>query len=190
MEAKFGGQAYHHHHHPHPHLYGPMVSDLRTVGKKSSFEWDLNDWRWDADLLTATPADSGPRQYVDLSNSSSSYSDEFERGEPPRDLEKRRRGAVVEEEDEGECLRLGGQAFPIGRGEVKSGKKSKVAVVVAGPSSNASSSRAVCQVEDCRADLSNAKDYHRRHKVCGVHSKASKALVGNIMQRFCQQCSR
>jgi hypothetical protein len=45
-------------------------------------------------------------------------------------------------------------------------------------------------VEDCRADLSNAKDYHRRHKVCNAHSKASKALVGNVMQRFCQQCSR
>ncbi|TQD93951.1 hypothetical protein C1H46_020455 [Malus baccata] len=39
-------------------------------------------------------------------------------------------------------------------------------------------------------DLSNAKDYHRRHKVCDVHSKATKALVGNVMQRFCQQCSR
>ncbi|KAM1014318.1 hypothetical protein ACFX13_044998 [Malus domestica] len=39
-------------------------------------------------------------------------------------------------------------------------------------------------------DLSNAKDYHRRHKVCDVHSKATKALVGNVMQLFCQQCSR
>ena len=187
MEATFGGKAH------HPHLYGTMVPDLRAVGKKSSLEWDLNDWRWDADLLTATPlnplpADCGSRRFVDLSNSSSSFSDDPERGGLPRDLEKRRRGAVVEEEDDdGECLRLGGQAYPIANGEVKSGKKSRVAVVVAGPSS---SSRAVCQVEDCRADLSSAKDYHRRHKVCEVHSKASKALVGNIMQRFCQQCSR
>lgn len=189
MEAKFGGQAYHHHH----HLYGPVVSDLRTVGEKSTLGWDLNDWRWDGDLLTATPVDCGARRFVDLSNSSSSNSEEFERGGLPRDLEKRRRGAVVEEEeeeDEGECLRLGGQAFQISGREVKCGKKSKVAVVVSGPSSNTSSSRAVCQVEDCRADLSNAKDYHRRHKVCEVHSKASKALIGNIMQRFCQQCSR
>jgi hypothetical protein len=53
-----------------------------------------------------------------------------------------------------------------------------------------SSSRAVCQVEDCGADLNNAKDYHRRHKVCEMHSKATKARVGNVMQRFCQQCSR
>lgn len=66
--------------------------------------------------------------------------------------------------------------------EGKSGKKTKV--------TGAPSSRAVCQVEDCKADLSNAKDYHRRHKVCSVHAKATTALVGNVMQRFCQQCSR
>ncbi|KAL6988243.1 Cysteine desulfurase mitochondrial [Sarracenia purpurea var. burkii] len=35
-------------------------------------------------------------------------------------------------------------------------------------------------VEDCGADLSNAKDYHIRHKVCQLHSKASEALVGNV----------
>ena len=48
----------------------------------------------------------------------------------------------------------------------------------------------MCQVDNCREDLSNAKDYHRRHKVCEVHSKATRALVANQMQRFCQQCSR
>ncbi|XP_020890348.1 squamosa promoter-binding-like protein 16 isoform X2 [Arabidopsis lyrata subsp. lyrata] len=47
-----------------------------------------------------------------------------------------------------------------------------------------------CQVDNCKEDLSIAKDYHRRHKVCEVHSKATKALVGKQMQRFCQQCSR
>ncbi|XP_022721904.1 squamosa promoter-binding-like protein 1 isoform X4 [Durio zibethinus] len=66
--------------------------------------------------------------------------------------------------------------------EAKCGKKPKV--------TGTTSSHAVCQVEDCRTDLSNAKDYHRRHRVCDMHSKASKALVGNVMQRFCQQCSR
>ncbi|MBA0681663.1 hypothetical protein Goari_023449 [Gossypium aridum] len=65
--------------------------------------------------------------------------------------------------------------------DAKCGKKTKV---------TGTPCRAVCQVEDCRADLSKAKDYHRRHKVCDVHSKATKALVGNVMQRFCQQCSR
>lgn len=48
----------------------------------------------------------------------------------------------------------------------------------------------MCQVDNCGEDLTRAKDYHRRHKVCEAHSKASKALVGDQMQRFCQQCSR
>lgn len=48
----------------------------------------------------------------------------------------------------------------------------------------------MCQVDECRADLTSAKDYHRRHKVCEAHSKTTKAVVGNQMQRFCQQCSR
>lgn len=48
----------------------------------------------------------------------------------------------------------------------------------------------MCQVDNCKEDLSTAKDYHRRHKVCEPHSKSSKALVANQMQRFCQQCSR
>ena len=47
-----------------------------------------------------------------------------------------------------------------------------------------------CQVEGCKADLSSAKDYHRRHKVCEMHSKASKAIAAGQEQRFCQQCSR
>ena len=47
-----------------------------------------------------------------------------------------------------------------------------------------------CQVDNCKADLSNSKDYHRRHKVCEVHSKTTKAMVSGQMQRFCQQCSR
>lgn len=47
-----------------------------------------------------------------------------------------------------------------------------------------------CQVENCMADLSDAKQYHRRHKVCEVHAKAKVVLVAGIRQRFCQQCSR
>ncbi|XP_058113708.1 squamosa promoter-binding-like protein 8 [Magnolia sinica] len=48
-----------------------------------------------------------------------------------------------------------------------------------------------CQAEGCKVDLSNAKHYHRRHKVCEFHSKATKVvLAGGLEQRFCQQCSR
>ncbi|XWS31886.1 hypothetical protein CRYUN_Cryun23aG0114000 [Craigia yunnanensis] len=131
------------------------------------------------------------------SNSSSSYSDEVnpETGKGKTELEKKRRVIVVEDDSLNEeagslTLKLGdqgGNGYPISQREMRnwegtSGKKTKL--------SGGSGNRAVCQVEDCGTDLSNAKDYHKRHKVCEMHSKASKALVGNVMQRFCQQCSR
>ncbi|KQK16912.2 squamosa promoter-binding-like protein 10 [Brachypodium distachyon] len=47
-----------------------------------------------------------------------------------------------------------------------------------------------CQAEGCKADLSGAKHYHRRHKVCEYHAKASLVSAGGKHQRFCQQCSR
>ncbi|KAK9051579.1 hypothetical protein SSX86_028206 [Deinandra increscens subsp. villosa] len=47
-----------------------------------------------------------------------------------------------------------------------------------------------CQAEGCNADLSHAKHYHRRHKVCEFHSKTSTVITGGLTQRFCQQCSR
>ncbi|XP_051129889.1 squamosa promoter-binding-like protein 8 [Andrographis paniculata] len=47
-----------------------------------------------------------------------------------------------------------------------------------------------CQVEGCSADLSHAKHYHRRHKVCEFHSKAATVVAAGLTQRFCQQCSR
>ncbi|XP_035823526.1 SBP-domain protein 1 isoform X1 [Zea mays] len=47
-----------------------------------------------------------------------------------------------------------------------------------------------CQAEGCKADLSAAKHYHRRHKVCEYHAKASAVAAAGKQQRFCQQCSR
>ncbi|KAI3994774.1 hypothetical protein MKX01_037325 [Papaver californicum] len=47
-----------------------------------------------------------------------------------------------------------------------------------------------CQAETCNVDLSEAKRYHRRHKVCEHHSKAPVVIVAGLRQRFCQQCSR
>lgn len=47
-----------------------------------------------------------------------------------------------------------------------------------------------CQVEGCNIDLSNVKDYYRKHRVCESHSKSPKVIIGGIERRFCQQCSR
>ncbi|KAJ8528912.1 hypothetical protein K7X08_030652 [Anisodus acutangulus] len=192
MEAKFGENIH--------QFYGPVVPDLKAGGKKAAMEWDLNDWSWDGDLFTAAPLSSLPsvcrsKQLFPLGSDIPGVSnscDEMALGNDKgrKELEKRRRAVVSENDDEAASLNLklgNGQLYPIIESEEekwqgKSGKKTKVAGV--------SSCRSVCQIEDCQADLSNAKDYHRRHKVCDVHSKAATALVGNVMQRFCQQCSR
>ncbi|XP_030492726.2 squamosa promoter-binding-like protein 13A [Cannabis sativa] len=47
-----------------------------------------------------------------------------------------------------------------------------------------------CLVDGCNADLSTCRDYHRRHKVCELHSKTPQVTIGGEKQRFCQQCSR
>ncbi|XP_016507693.2 squamosa promoter-binding-like protein 1 [Nicotiana tabacum] len=146
---------------------------------KKSLEWDPNDWKWDGDLFIARPKiPSSNYQFFPLEtgNSSSSCSDEVNHGE----FEKRRRRETdenVEYDSASLSLKLGEQrAHPR-----EFGKRTKL---------NTTSSRAMCQVDDCGVDLRNAKDYHRRHKVCEMHSKSSRALVSNLMQRFCQQCSR
>lgn len=189
MEAGIGGEA--------QLYYGMASTDLRAVSKRS-LEWDPSEWRWDGDLFIATPLnrtasnhqgkqpfplENGISATRASSNTSSSYSDELNRD--TRESEKKRRANAVENNNLGDILtlNLGGRGYATtGNGEATAGKKTKLA--------GAASNRAVCQVEDCAADLSKAKDYHRRHKVCEMHSKASKALVGNQMQRFCQQCSR
>ncbi|CBI37021.3 unnamed protein product, partial [Vitis vinifera] len=177
MEAKIGGEAH--------HFYGIGTSDLRVVGKRSS-EWDSNEWKWDGDLFIASPMNPVPSDYT----SQQFFPHGSAIPKRKRELEKRRRVIVVQDDNDETgtlSLKLGGHGHSVSEREVgnwegTSGKKTKLAGV--------SSSRAVCQVEDCGADLSKAKDYHRRHKVCEMHSKAGCALVGNDMQRFCQQCSR
>ncbi|XP_071707515.1 squamosa promoter-binding protein 1-like [Rutidosis leptorrhynchoides] len=57
-------------------------------------------------------------------------------------------------------------------------------------SSSSGSNQPYCQVEGCIHDMTNCKPYHRRHKVCEVHSKAAIVVTGGCQQRFCQQCSR
>lgn len=47
-----------------------------------------------------------------------------------------------------------------------------------------------CQVQGCQVDLSDAKAYYSRHKVCSIHSKSPVVTVAGLQQRFCQQCSR
>ncbi|KAF6175417.1 hypothetical protein GIB67_036508 [Kingdonia uniflora] len=68
---------------------------------------------------------------------------------------------------------LPGLGFPIGkRGRLYGGGSTTTVVVPR------------CQVEGCHVALLNAKDYHRRHKVCEMHSKSPKVVVLGSEQRF------
>ncbi|CAG7880314.1 hypothetical protein HID58_009536 [Brassica napus] len=48
----------------------------------------------------------------------------------------------------------------------------------------------ICLVDGCDSDFSNCREYHKRHKVCDVHSKTPVVTINGNNQRFCQQCSR
>lgn len=46
------------------------------------------------------------------------------------------------------------------------------------------------QVEGCNEDLTNLKRYHKRHRVCDLHLRATRVRISGVFQRFCQKCSR
>lgn len=142
-------------------------------------DWNPSRWGWDSVRFVANPMES-------------------EAMRPDLNKEERQRQEVVvglKENDQRLDLNLSG-----GLNSVPMEEPVHVPVPVPMPVSRpgkrvrsgspGSTSYPMCQVDSCKEDLSNAKDYHRRHKVCEVHSKATKALVLKQMQRFCQQCSR
>ncbi|KAH9618257.1 hypothetical protein KSS87_015545 [Heliosperma pusillum] len=65
---------------------------------------------------------------------------------------------------------------------ISSAKKSK--------SSSLSLEISRCQVEGCDVNLSSAKDYHKKHRVCESHAKCPLVVINGHERRFCQQCSR
>nr|QMV47667.1 squamosa-binding protein-like 2 [Paeonia suffruticosa] len=74
-------------------------------------------------------------------------------------------------------------------------KSSSISVIPMSSSSTTKKSRSCahatrCQVEGCNLDLSSAKEYHQKHRICNIHSKCPKVIVGGLERRFCQQCSR
>lgn len=75
--------------------------------------------------------------------------------------------------------------------DVEEDNKKKRALTLSGRKlTGGGSTQLFCQVEDCSTDMTDAKPYHRRHKVCEIHAKAPSVLINGVQQRFCQQCSR
>ncbi|CAH8253028.1 unnamed protein product [Arabidopsis lyrata] len=150
-------------------LYYPMSNRL-VQSQPRSDEWNSKMWDWDSRRFEAKPVDV---EVLRLGNEAQEF-----------DLTLRNRSG----EERGLDLNLGSGLTAVEdltTTTTQNGRPSKK-VRSGSPGGN----YPMCQVDNCTEDLSHAKDYHRRHKVCEVHSKATKALVGKQMQRFCQQCSR
>ncbi|WCJ27066.1 squamosa promoter binding protein-like 3 [Euphorbia peplus] len=103
------------------------------------------------------------------------------RAEGKRSLKEMEEEDDEEEEDEDQFSELG-------FGDFEKKKKGKRGTDTGG--GGVSVPAVTCQAENCNSDMAYAKKYHRRHKVCEFHAKASVVLVSGIHQRFCQQCSR
>ncbi|KAK1319743.1 Squamosa promoter-binding-like protein 18 [Acorus calamus] len=103
-------------------------------------------------------------------------------------------GISVPKTSSGDCsvdLKLGGL------GDFADKWKDPRSLAVSSPSPSkrarapsSASQNASCLVDGCTSDLSNCREYHRRHKVCEAHSKTPIVTVLGRQQRFCQQCSR
>ena len=100
-------------------------------------------------------------------------------------IEKVRRDSTVEVEDEEEE----DESVVGGEGGLAEDERKKIGGG-SGRRGSSGVSPPSCQAEICGADLTVAKRYHRRHKVCELHSKAPSVMVAGLRQRFCQQCSR
>ncbi|KAG0456649.1 hypothetical protein HPP92_024437 [Vanilla planifolia] len=90
----------------------------------------------------------------------------------------------------GECsvdLKLGG----LGDSEaVEKWKEERRASLAVSSSKRTRAPSRSNQSVDFKSDLSGCRVYHRRQKVCELHSKTPLLMVGGQEQRFCQQYSR
>lgn len=165
-------------------LANTMSSELSKNKKKKGLEWDLNDWRWDGNLFLATPSSNA------VAAPSGCGSRELGRSEDGIDLsvaDKRRRVSPVD--NHGECsnaaIANGDHDRVVGR-RGQSSREGRHANATGAYSTSAP----YCQVDGCHADLRDSRDYHKRHKVCEVHTKSTVVRIKSIEHRFCQQCSR
>ncbi|OVA00712.1 Transcription factor [Macleaya cordata] len=145
--------------------------------------WNPNVWNWDSVKFVAKP--SSQAEVLHLGTAETHQRNKGEDNLKPMVAKKK---GYVDEDGENLTLKLGGSLYSVDEPVARPNKR--VRSGSPGGGSGSGGSYPMCQVDDCRGDLSNAKDYHRRHKVCELHSKTTKALVGKQMQRFCQQCSR
>ncbi|KAF5754145.1 putative transcription factor SBP family [Helianthus annuus] len=133
---------------------------------------------------------------VNVDNSSSNFSSDLSRSFQNNTYNNKINGnspsfeASVCSSDQSIGLKLGKRTY-FENGFASSDSKTRsVSNVKKVKVSNKSMAVSRCQVEGCNLDLSSAKEYHKKHRVCENHSKALKVVVAGLERRFCQQCSR
>ncbi|XP_023521107.1 squamosa promoter-binding-like protein 14 [Cucurbita pepo subsp. pepo] len=155
---------------------------LQPQGQLHAHTWNPKAWDWDSARFLTKPS-KPPLLHSDAPSSDLKTTHDFAAATPST---LNNTVDALENQDESLRLNLGG-GLNLNYVEEPVSKPPKK---VRPASPGAATTYPMCQVDNCKEDLSNAKDYHRRHKVCELHSKSSKALVAKQMQRFCQQCSR
>ncbi|KAJ7958018.1 Squamosa promoter binding-like protein [Quillaja saponaria] len=154
--------------------------------------WNPKIWDWDSVRFLAKPLDTDILRLgtstSTTTSAASTAAEQKKKDELSGIVNTLMKSSAVDEDDERIRLNLGVGPGGFGLSLVEKPTSRPNKRVRSG--SPGGCSYPICQVDSCTEDLSNAKDYHRRHKVCEVHSKSTKALVAKQMQRFCQQCSR
>ncbi|XP_024977060.1 squamosa promoter-binding-like protein 13A [Cynara cardunculus var. scolymus] len=138
-------------------------------------DWNLKIPSWDF-----TEFEQGTIPNIDSSGGSSSYGGQGIKGNFSVDLKL---GQVIDSGNESSLKTTSASTSKMALSPSGSSKRAR-------PINNTSISAASCLVDGCNSDLSNCKEYHRRHKVCEVHSKTPQVSINGQKQRFCQQCSR
>ncbi|GJN32110.1 hypothetical protein PR202_gb20584 [Eleusine coracana subsp. coracana] len=155
------------------------VARMSGGDQNKSLEWNMNDWRWDTHMFLATPSSAAPLERGGRNHIRSQGEIDF------GVVDTRRR--VSPEDDSAECSNAAGTNGENCNVVVQQGGSSEENRPTKGASSSTPPS---CQVDGCQADLSCAKDYHKRHKVCEAHTRSSVVHIKRVEHRFCQQCSR
>lgn len=142
-------------------------------------EWDFKDFAWDPndEQLDQQKEENDLAALVGSSSTSSSRRRGAESFNP-MDLKL---GSSAAQEADPPSILVSSSSPPLCRTGDHHHKKLKLV---------SSSSSSSCLVDGCKEDLSRCREYHRRHRVCELHSKTPIVVIRGQQKRFCQQCSR
>ncbi|KAI4336667.1 hypothetical protein L6164_015165 [Bauhinia variegata] len=169
--------------------YATSPNFLHRQLQNPNDNWNPKGWDWDSARFVGKPLDAEilrlgtPTTTPSTTATTCTAADQTKKEERSSIVTNFNKTTAADDDEESLRLNLGGGLRFSTTEDPRPNKRAR-------SGSPAGTSYPMCQVDNCKEDLSNAKDYHRRHKVCEVHSKSSKALVAKQMQRFCQQCSR